>query len=229
MGAKRIAAAHQPHYLPWLGYIHKILVSDVFVLLDTVQYAKNGWINRNKVKTSRGWQWITVPVVHRFGDPILAVAIDARQLWSRKHLQALISNYSRARFFSRYCPVFDDLYARPWERLAELNCAVVARLLECMNVSRELVKASELGLPDEPTERLIGACKAVGATTYLSGPHGVKYMRLERFEEEGIEVVFQDFRHPVYPQLFGDFIADLSVVDLLFNCGDESTRIVLEG
>lgn len=228
MPPKRVAAAHQPHYLPWLGYIHKILLCDVFVLLDTVQFTKNGWINRNKIKTSRGWQWITVPVFHRFGDPIIAVKIDRTQPWQRKHLQTLVSNYSHAAFFDKYRPAFDDIYCRQWEHLVDLNCTMLERLLECLHVRRELVRASDMKLPDGPTERLIGACKAVGATTYLSGPDGMKYMCLERFLEEGIEVIFQDFCHPVYPQLYGDCVRGLSVVDLLFNCGEESSRIILQ-
>ena len=221
-----IVAIHQPQYLPWLGYFDKIDRADLFVFLDTVQYKKNEWQNRNRIKTAQGTQWLTVPVLYRFPERILEVGINPRVNWARKHLQALRTNYAKARFFERCFPLFEDLYVREWERLVDLNVECARRLTQELGIDTPLRAASEFELSEEPTDRLIDICRAVGADTYLAGSGGHAYMDLSRFEAAGIEVLFQVFDHPVYPQLFGAFEPNLSLVDLLFNCGEESLRLI---
>ena len=221
-----IVAIHQPQYLPWLGYFDKIDRADLFVFLDTVQYKKNEWQNRNRIKTAQGVQWLTVPVLYRFPERILEVGINPRVNWSRKHLQALRTNYAKARFFERCFAFFEALYAREWERLVDLNVECVRCLTQELGIDTPLRTASEFELSEEPTERLIDICRAVGADRYLAGSGGRAYMDLPRFEAAGIEVLFQVFGHPVYPQLFGAFEPNLSLVDLLFNCGEESLRLI---
>jgi len=224
-------AIHQPQYLPWLGYFDKIDQADCFVLLDDVQFKKNEWQNRNKIKTAAGWQWLTVPVLHRFPQRICEVRINRTDPWSRKHLQALTSNYSSAPFFDLHRPFFEEIYGREWTLLVDLNVAAITYLAEALGIRTKLVMASSLPVPAEleATERLVAICQAVGANTYLSGVGGREYLDLAPFEEAGIGVLFQVFQIRPYPQRFGAFVADLSIVDLLFNCNEQSLQIIRQG
>ncbi len=224
-----IAAVHQPQYLPWLGYFDKIRRADVFCFLDNVQYKKNDWQNRNRLKTAQGWQWLTVPVRYRFPQKINEVTINNAVAWKTKHLQSLATNYSRAPYFKKYAPIFEQVYSQDWERLSDLNIVLIERLSAALGLDQgSAVKASDFDLREDPTDRLIDICKSLNADTYLSGQDGGNYMDLERFKQSGIRVVIQDFNHPVYPQIFNDFRSHMSVVDLLFNCGPESIEKIKE-
>ncbi len=224
-------AIHQPQYLPWLGYFDKIDQADVFVLLDDVQFKKNEWQNRNRIKTATGWQWLTVPVLHRSAQRISEVTINPTVPWSRKHLQALTSNYGSAPFFDPHRPFFEEIYAREWTLLLDLNLATITYLAEALKIRAKLVLASSLPVPPEfeATDRLVAICQAVGADTYLSGVGGKEYLDMSRFDEAGIRVLFQAFQTRPYPQRFGAFVPDLSVVDLLFNCNGDSLHILQQG
>lgn len=224
-------AVHQPQYLPWLGYVDKIDQADCFVLLDDVQFKKNEWQNRNRIKTATGWQWLTVPVLQRFPQRISEVRINNAVSWSRKHLQALISNYARAPFFDIHRPFFVEVYARQWTFLADLNRSMLRYLVEVLGLQTHLVLASSLALPDcdQVTDRLIALCQALGADTYLSGTGGRDYLDLRRFEAAGLQICFQAFQGSRYPQRFGVFEPNLSIVDLMFNCGERSLQVLREG
>lgn len=224
-----IVAIHQPQYLPWLGYFDKIRQADVFCFLNDVQFKKNEWQNRNRIKTARGGQWLTVPVTYRFPQKINAVTINNGVNWGRKHLQSLVTNYRKSPFFDDYIDFFEKLYARGWESISELNCEAVKGICELSGMAGgSFVMSSDFSLGDDPTGRLVDICRAVGADTYLSGKDGARYMDLEHFAANGIDVVFQEFRHPVYPQLYGDFLPNMSFVDLLFNCGPNSMAVIAE-
>ena len=224
-------AIHQPQYLPWSGYFDKIDQADCFVLLDDVQFKKNEWQNRNRIKTAAGWQWLTVPVLHRFPQRINEVEISQTVPWARKHLQALVSNYGSAPFFDLHRPFFEDIYAREWTLLVDLNVATITYFTEVLGIRTKLVMASTLPMPQEleATDRLVAICQAVGADTYLSGVGGRGYLDLNRFREVAIRVCFQMFQTRPYPQRFGAFVPDLSVVDLLCNCNDHSLQIIRKG
>jgi hypothetical protein len=222
-----IVAVHQPQYLPWLGYFDKMRRADVFCYLDDVQYKKNEWQNRNRIKTAQGWQWLTVPVCYHFTEKINEVKINNTTGWQKKHLQALVTNYSRAPFYKTHSAIFEDAFAGDWEFISELNINLLERLRAALEINaKPTVISSDLTLRDEPTDRLIDICLALGADTYLAGQGGADYMDLQRFEKSGIKVIFQDFKHPVYTQLFADFESHMSIVDLLFNCGPESIQVI---
>ena len=224
-----IVAVHQPQYLPWLGYFDKMRIADIFCYLDNVQYKKNEWQNRNRIKTAHSRQWITVPVRYRFPQKINEVEINNAQKWPKKHLQALITNYSKAPYFKDYFAQFEDCFSRNWLLLSELNVFLSERLRELLDLHRKpAVLASSLSLRNDPTDRLIDICKSIGADTYLCGQYVIKYMNLDRFKENSIRVIIQKFKHPVYAQLFNRFQSHLSVVDLLFNCGPKSMEIIRE-
>ena len=222
-----VVAIHQPQFMPWLGYFDKIQKADVFCFLDNVQYKKNEWQNRNRLKTAQGMQWLTVPVRYRFPQTINEVEINSNEAWRRKHLQALHTNYRKAPYFDTYLGVFEDIYSREWKYLSELNIFVTIQLMAALGLeTTRTVRASELSLSQDPTQRLIDICRSCGGDVYLAGQDGAAYMAMDRFESTGIDVIFQDFQHPTYTQLYGEFISHLSVVDLLFCCGPDSLDII---
>lgn len=226
-----IVTIHQPQYLPWLGYFNKAYRADIFIILDNVQFTKNDWQNRNRIRTSQGWQWLTVPVLHDHGQAINEVKIDNKKNWRKAHYNALQMNYAKAPFFKDYIGFFESLYAREWDLLTDVNMAVIDQVIQWLGVETKVVKSSDYPSTDESTQRLIDLCKQFNASTYLSGADGGKYMDISKFEENGIQLEIQDFQHPVYPQLWTDgnndnFISHMSVVDLLFNYGSESLELI---
>ncbi|MGD8255415.1 MAG: WbqC family protein [Syntrophobacterales bacterium] len=224
-----VVAIHQPQFLPWLGYFNKLDRSDVFCLLDTVQYKKNEFQNRNRIKTADGWQWLTVPVTYRFPQRIREVGVNQTVNWQRKHLQALRSNYSKAPFFESYYASFEEFCHQPYEMIVDVNVASIELLMQLLGLERKLVLASSLQVDTEdPTLRLVQICQTLGGAAYLSGKDGAKYMDVDMFASHEIDVLFQDFKHPQYPQCYGPFEPNMSVVDLLFNCGPDSLAIIRE-
>jgi len=222
-----VVAIHQPQFLPWLGYIDKLDRSDVFCLLDTVQYKKNEFQNRNRIKTADAWQWLTVPVTYRFSQRIEEVGVNQTVDWQRKHLQALKTNYSKSPFFETYYASFEEFYQQSYELLTEVNVACIRLLMDLLGLKSKVVLASSLQVgTEDPTLRLVEICRSLGGDAYLSGRDGAKYMDLDTFHSHQLELVFQDFNHPEYPQCYGPFEPNLSVVDLLFNCGPESLNII---
>ncbi len=214
-----IAAIHQPQYLPYLGFFHKVLNADVFVVLDNVEYHRRGLQNRNRIKASSGVHWLTVPVLQREGQLISQVMINPFVQWRRQHWAALQCNYGRAPFFDHYGPSFKallDLTAT--SSLCNLNLVFLRWAMDALGITTPIVTLSMLGTEGKRSELLLNLCKAVGADTYLSGPGGRRYMDLEVFSEGGVAVLWQEFKSPVYTQLWPEhgFIPDLSFLDALF-------------
>ena len=223
-------AIHQPQYLPWLGYLAKWAAADLFVFLDTVQYEKNGWQNRNRIKTADGARWLTVPVHARLGTPIADVVIDRDRPWPARHLRAIKAAYGAAPYWGARREALEALYAQPWERLAAVAVASAELLARAVGVTTPARLASSLALDDDdPTGRLVAVCQAVGADTYLAGGHGARYMDGKRFADAGIRVLYQAYAHPVYAQQHGDFVPFLSGLDLLLMHGDASLAILRRG
>lgn len=221
-------AAHQPQYLPWLGYFDKMAQVDVFVLLDNVQFKKNEWQNRNRIKGPSGPQWLTVPVRHKFPQSIAEVRVRESEPWRRKHLRALETNYGKAPSFDDEMPALQAVLERPWSELAQLNIELVRLMARRLGIDTEIRLGSEFAARAHPTLRLVDLCIALGADTYLSGAGG-DYLEREAFTDADIELRFQAYGHPVYPQLWGAFEPYLSIVDLLMNCGPDSASIVRSG
>ena len=222
-------AIHQPQYLPWLGYFDKLDSADVFIFLDTVQFKKHEWQNRNRIRTKDGWQWLTVPVIDRFPQRIDCVQINARTDWQRKHSQALRLHYGRAPFWDPLGPELVALLETPWCRVSELNVAATNLLCRHLGVKTSCLLASSLSAREDPTDRLIDLCHAVNATVYLAGQAGPSYMEGTRFVEARIDVQVQAYIHPQYSQRYQPFVSHLAVIDLLFNCGPESLQILRSG
>jgi hypothetical protein len=223
-----VAAIHQPQYLPYLGFFDKVAKSDLFVVLDDVQFHRRGLQHRNKIKAPKGWQWLTVPVLQRDGQLISEVRINPTEPWQRKHANAIRWNYGRAQHFDRYAQSLIDLLSQPWDRLGELNMALMRWVMAEMGIERTIVRSSELAVDGQRSERLVNLCRAVGATTYLSGPGGRRYMDLDVFRTCGVDVKWQEFTVPTYAQVVPEvgFIADLSIVDVLLCCGPNAAAFL---
>ena len=222
-----IVSVHQPQYLPWLGYFDKIDRADAFVLLDTVQYKKNEWQNRNRIKTAQGPQWLTVPVTYRYPQLICEVGVNDRERWQHRQQQALATNYRRAPYWGCLEGFFEEIFSWSWATVAELNIRVVKGLAAMLGIATPIHVASELGsFPEDPDERLIALTKHLGAATYLAGSGGRDYMDLTKYERAGVEVLFQEYRHPRYGQLFGEFEPNMSIIDLIYNHGEASLPIL---
>ncbi len=220
-------AAHQPQYLPWLGYFDKIDRVDQFVLLDTVQYKKNEWQNRNRIRTAQGWQWLTVPVHHRHPMRISEVRLDDTSPWRRKHKEALRQTYGRAPHAAAVMGPICDLIDLPTDSLAQLNAASVRCLAALLGLRTPIVLASSLeGIPEGPDARLIELCRRLHCSTYLAGAGGQAYMDPAAWQKAGIQVEFQEFSHPVYDQGQPGFEPRMSAVDLLMRCGGEAASVL---
>lgn len=224
-----IVGIHQLHYLPWLRYIHKILSSDVFIVLDNIQYNKNGHQNRNRIKTPQGAAMLTVPVFDRLGQRLDEVAIDNKRSWARKHWRSIAQHYRNAPYFPRYADWLEAVYSQRWVYLNDLNRSLLTGVLLRLEIETPVVYASELKVPGEATERLIQLIHAVKGDTYLSGAHAVdSYLDVEALEASGIALQIQSWNAPTYPQGRGPFLPELSIIDLMMHCGPDA-RTLLEG
>lgn len=217
-----LVTIHQPQFMPWLGYLDKVDQADLFLILDTVQFKKNEWQNRNRIRTSQGWQWLTVPVLQQFGQRIDDVMINPTAIWKVQHLRALEMHYARAPYIDRYLPQLREIYAAPWTKLSDLNRATVQWLLKAYGILTPVRSASQYVAREEPTSRLIDLCRAVGATQYLAGPGSEQYMDKARFDDSGIQLEIQEFHHPIYRQAYEPFEPNLSALDLLFMQGPDA-------
>jgi len=223
-----ILTAHQPQYLPGLRLFDKIARADVFVYLDTVPMESSGFENRNKIKTAQGWQWLTVPVKREEYQkkPIAKVEIDNTTNWKRKHWRTLQNNYGNARHFM---PPFAGFYRLDFQYLSELNLTMLYALCGWLGIDKKIELASQHDFVGHKSDLVLDMCKKLGATKYIFGAKGRDYAKVEDFEREGIELEFQDYHHPVYPQLHGEFLPNMSVVDLLMNCGPKSLEVLRNG
>jgi len=227
-----MVAIHQLHYLPWLRYMEKIARADVFVVLDDVQFTKNGFQNRNKIKHANGWMYLTVPVRERAGQCLPEVEIADVKGWRESHWRSIETNYGRAAYFGQYAEMLREVYQRPWTHLNPLNWELLTKLCEAVGIQTPLVRSSELNLKSKATERLIEICNAVGADRYYSGSFAAEaYLDAAAMEAAGIALVLQDWTCPQYRQCFprAGFMPDLSIVDLLMNEGAAGIGILKAG
>ena len=224
-------AMHQANYIPWIGYFHKMLKSDVFVYLDVVQYPRGkSFSARNKIKTANGETVLTVPISVPKGQDHKVLYTDiqfADQKWKKKHKKTILLNYKKAPFFDE---VF-TLYTKELDRshaLLDLNINLIEAIAEYLNIDTQRIKLSNiLSKFGQKTDLIIEICKALDANTYLSGTGGGKeYNDEEQLSVNNIRLLYDDFQHPVYEQLWGYFISKLSILDFLFNFGAEGGQLL---
>lgn len=220
----------QPSYIPWRGYFDLIHRAGVFVFYDDVQYDTGGWRNRNRIKTPKGTQWLTIPVNKR-GVHTEHIRIDqistAPQPWQQKHLDTLRLVYGSAPHFAAYLPWLERTYLAPPPLLADFTIATTIELARMLGISEtRFVRSSELDIGGGKTQRLVNICRHVGASTYLSGPSARNYIEPDLFDAAGITLEYIDYNYPEYPQLYPPYDPQVTILDLLFMTGTEAPRYI---
>ena len=219
----------QSNYIPWKGYFDIIASVDEFIVFDEMQFTKRDWRNRNLIKTPVGKQWLTVPVKtkDKFHQKICETEIDG-VAWKKKHLNAIKQNYSRSSFFKEIYQLIEPIYCtKNHLLLSDLNLDFIQSICEYLKINTRISSSSNYSLAKEKTDRLINLCKAIGAHTYLSGSSASSYIDEKKFENANIELQwFDNSKYPRYPQLWGDFEHEVSILDLLFNCGENSVNFL---
>lgn len=220
---------HQPDFLPYLGFFDRLLKADLWVIFDHVQFLNNSksWHNRDKIKTPQGEKWITVSVKKCAQKTPINEVLLSDTHWKTDGLNLLKTNYQKAVFFKEINPYIKDLYAFDCKTMLQFNMKSIRMLMELFDIHIETVLASDLNPIGKSNILLVDILKKVKADRYLSGIGAKAYYDPAVFAEAGIEVIWQDFQHPIYPQLYGDFVPYLSSIDLLFNCGIVESRKVL--
>lgn len=222
---------HQPDYLSYIGFFHRLLHADLYIVLDDVQFVKGtsqSWMNRDKIKTPNGEQWLTVNVKKApTGTAIYQILLSDTVGWRKQNLEMLKQNYKKAEFFKEIFPYVEKLYSGKFEKLSDFNMESIYMLNELFDIKIDILFSSILRTTQTKSERLVELLAQVDATHYLSGVGARDYHIDKPFKDANIEVIWQDFKHPVYPQLHGEFIPYLSSIDLLFNCGIKKSREVL--
>ncbi len=229
-----IVAAHQPHYMPWLGYLDKVAKADLFVVMDDLQFEAQNFQNRQRLKLAGGPAWLTVPLLRgaqtdRILDKRIASSGSPKQHWQHRHWQTLVTCYGRAPYFKLYADALRDVYTRTWTRLVDLDLHMLGLALRWFDIQTPIVKASGLNLVGAKTDRLIDMCTKVGARCYLTGAGGsTGYLDPEKIGRSGVGVIWQQFTHPIYPQRYPKvgFASHLGFLDLLCNCGPASRDIL---
>lgn len=224
-------AVLQPGYLPWLGFFDQEISVDQFVLYDDVQFDRRGWRNRNRLKTPDGFVWLTVPVVQKgkYDQVIREVRIDNDRPWRKKHIGTVRNFYAKAPYFDSLFPEFESIIMKDWEFLWELDLAMIEWMNRLIGIDTPIVQASSLDVSGEKSGRLLDICRKLRANEYYSGAAARHYLDLNLFEEAGIDVYFQEYDHPTYPQLYGDFVTHLSALDLLMVAAGEAKKIIESG
>jgi hypothetical protein len=230
-----IVAAHQPHYLPWLGYLDKLAKADVFVVMDDLQYEAQNFQNRNRLKLAHGPQWLTVPLLRGAqSDRVMDKRIDntgrgGRHHWQQRTWRTLVTHYGRAPHFDRYAAALEEVYARRWDWLVELDLHMLDLARGWLGIARPIVRASSLDLQGHRTARIAALCRAVGATVYLSGRGGsTGYLDLELLARAGVAVRWQSFVHPRYSQRYPSqgFASHLGFLDAVLNLGPAAAALL---
>ena len=226
-----ILAAHQPNYLPWAGYFYKMARCDAFVFLDSVQYSRTSYTARCMIKGVSGKpQWLSVPVFKkgRYHQDILEVDIDNESGWQNIHQRTLESCYSKAPYFEDYQRLIDLAYDKKWDKLSLLNAELTKAIAADLNIAPKFINLSELDISSKSSELLIDICQKMSAQVYLSGPGGKKYLDQNKFKEAGIELRFVTYYPQAYPQLWGELVPGLSMIDLLYNCGPQAVKRIIK-
>ena len=221
----------QPSYIPWRGFFHMIQKSDVFVFYDDVQYDKNGWRNRNRLKFPTGVQWLTIPVKARGNItehiPINQVKVLWDKPWNKNHRQTIHFGYSKAPYYKTYAPLLDQFYCQEPEFLADFTVDTTIALARELGIEKtRFLRSSALPATGAKSDRLLEILVPLGVTHYISGPSARAYMELDKFAAAGIDVEFMQYDYPEYPQLHTAFEPQVSILDLLMMVGPEAPRYV---
>jgi hypothetical protein len=220
----------QSNYIPWKGYFDVIAAVDEFIIYDDMQFTKNDWRNRNLIKTPSGLQWLSIPVGQGINRRIRDVLLPANN-WQEKHWKTLVSNYARAPFFDEIANWLQPIYLdMSLQTLSDFNCKLIKTICCYLKIPTIIKSSSDYNLGEGKSERLVHICRQAGADIYLSGPSAASYLDELLFKAAGIGVEWFDYsNYPTYQQLWGEFAHNVSIIDLLFNCGKDSLRLMKSG
>ena len=214
-----ILTGHQPAYLPWLGYLEKIMRSDLYIYVDTVQFEHRSFINRNKIKTANGSMWLTVPVLskgHRSAN-LLDLRINNDSDWQKKHFASICLNYKKAPYYKEYIDKIAPFYEKKYEMFTDFCYEYTLFWFRELNITTKVIRLKDLDVEGKKSELVLDMCQKVQADTYISGALGRDYMDDDLFKRNSIHVIYQDYKPQSYPQLWGTFIPCLSVLDFVMN------------
>jgi len=223
---KKKIAIIQSNYIPWKGYFDMIAAVDEFIQFDEVQYTKGDWRNRNKIKTPQGVQWLTVPVQgKRLSQKIIETKISGNN-WTSLHWKSIVQNYRRATYFSEIASWLEPIYhEESFNHISQLNYHFIKSICQYLAIDTKITSSTEYHLTDGKTERLAYLCTQAGGTEYISGPAAKNYIDEKVFKDRDIKLTWFDYAgYPSYSQLWGDFVHEVTILDLLFNCGKKSSR-----
>ena len=224
-----IVSAYQPYFAPFAGFFSKAVHSNIIVFMDSVQFPRGTtWLARNRFKNDQGTLWMTIPVWKKgLGfQKINEVRICREGRWAKKHLESLRTAYAKAPFFEDHLPFLEAVFTGIPERLVDLNLNIIKHLMKHLEISAKVLLLSELGIDAKEPRLSVEVCRKLGASHFLARSGARKYLDKTAFQEAGIELQFINPRYPVYPQLWGTFVPNLSAFDLLFNCGPKAREIV---
>jgi hypothetical protein len=222
----KLISIRQPGYFPYLGFFKKIESADVFVFLDDVQYTRSDWDNRNKIETTDGPMWLTIPILNKSKEFLNEVKIDHTQNWIYKHKSAIKFSYQNTPFFDLYWKDIESILDKKYTKLIDLNMKLINYFKSVLDINTETVFSSDLKINSNGSEKLCQICMKLKADTYLSGELGQNYLDLKLFENNQIKIIFEEFKHPTYSQMNSKFLPNMSIIDLLFNEGDNSINIL---
>ena len=224
-----IVAIHQPEYLPWLGFFKKMMNVELFVFLDDVQFRKKGWQNRNRIRINDGTTLLSIPVHTHSYPKINEVTIDNEKNWSIRHKKSILYNYARAPYFDEIKDFVEYIFEKKFQYLVDLNTEIIKFIMNELEIKSKIVFSSELEISKKGSGRVLDICKAVGADHYITGTFWAESnLRVEEFKKSNIDVEFQKFQHPIYKQIHGEFIPEMSIIDLLFNEGRKEAKKILQ-
>jgi hypothetical protein len=226
---ERVVVIHQPDFMPYLGFFHRLFFCDVLVILDHVQLLKRGWHHRDKIKGLQGELWLTVPIERKNTiQKINEAKIDYGQNWIKKHLKRIRGCYQKATYFSEVYASVKEIYNHQPELLVDLNCSLLNFFINYFTLNVEIYLSSQMNQTTQKNQLLADISKKVGGNIYLTGTGSKDYIQPSYFERRGLELRWQHFTHPVYPQLHGAFIPNLSCLDFAMNCGSHLRKYLFE-
>ena len=224
-----IVSIHQPNYIPWLGFFNKILLSDFYVVFDDIQYPRGkDYANRNLIKTNNSKLWLTIPVIGKSElRPWNKIQLNNNG-WQQKHLSNIKTFYKKSPYFEDYYPQIEEIYLNEYNLLVDFNLDLIKFFLKSLNKDIKIIRSSDIETDLKGIDKILYILKQVQATKYISGSGegSKKYVKKEDFTKNNIELIWQDYKHPIYKQLYEGFIPQLSIIDLLFNEGPNSKNII---
>ncbi len=221
----------QPSYIPWRGYFHQIQKADIFVFLDDVQFDRRGWRNRNRIKTAKGTQWLTIPVLSKNhqsdGTAINEIPICWDRPWNSTHWSTLRHAYAKAPYFDDYAPLLERVYNSRPALLADFTIELTVLLSDLLGLrGKRFVRSSMVGGNGFKTDRVISILDKLGASHYISGPSAKQYIELDKFEAAGVGLEYMEYRYPEYQQLYPPYDPQVSILDLLFMKGPRASELI---